>query len=123
MKLQHLLLVALLIAGSGIATAQQASDLSEVDDDDRAVSPFGLSVDEVEDMNIANTAGEKIAEVEEVLEDGAGQIVAVAIDVEDGILDDDDDRVIGLDELQLTDDRFTTELTQAQIEATPRWDD
>lgn len=123
MKLQHLLLVALLLAGTGIATAQQASDLSEVEDDDRAVPPFGLSVDEVEDMDIANTAGEKIAEVEEVLEDGAGQIVAVATDVEDDILDDDDDRVIGLDELQLKDNRFTTGLTQAQIEATPRWDD
>lgn len=129
MKLRYLLAASAVsvLATTGAASAQQGTtsalfdavdQLDDVDDDDRSVQQFGLSVDEVDDMDVHNTAGEEIGEVDEVLEDGAGQIVAVAVEFDD-VLDDEEDRVVGLDQLQLQDGDLVTDLSEAQIEDLP----
>jgi len=126
MKLSFLLpaAAALALIAGGAAMAQQASDLREVDDDDRIVQPFGLSVDDIEDMDVYDAAGEELGEVEEVLENSAGEIVAVSVDFDDDWLDfDDDERVVALDRLQLDDDRFVSDLDKAEVEGLPVWDD
>ena len=126
MKLSFLLpaAAALALIAGGAAMAQQASDLREVDDDDRIVQPFGLSVDDIEDMDVYDAAGEELGEVEEVLENSAGEVVAVSVDFDDDWLDfDDDERVVALDRLQLDDDRFVSDLDKAEVEGLPVWDD
>ena len=106
--------------------AQQSLDvatLQEADDDDMVVQPFGLTVDDIEDMDLMTADGEEIGEVEEVLLD-AGQPVAVSVEIDDGFLGIDDREVVfGLDQLQLQDDDFVTSLDKATIEALPEWDD
>ena len=72
---------ALLAAMATTASAQQAKVYHEAENDDAIVEPFGLTVDQIEDMDIVNAAGDEIGEVEEVLVDENGQAVAVVVQV------------------------------------------
>ena len=101
--------------------APPASDLRKVKDDDRIVAPWNLRVDDVEDMDVYGPDGKELGEVEEVLEDGTGQIRAVVLEF-GGILGFGDKEVIvAMDQLQLAKDRFTTNLTEEQLTALPAW--
>ena len=109
------------------ALAQQSFDvaaLQEADDDEMVVQPFGLTVDDMDDMDVMTQDGEEIGEVEEVLLDAGGQPVAVSVEVDDGFLGIDDREVVfGLDQLELSDDHFVTQADKRTIEALPDWDD
>lgn len=135
MKPQHILsaAAALMLAAPAGAHAQQSSSttlaqaasvqgLSEVDDDDRNVPGLGMSVDDLDDADVHDADGEEIGEVEEVLEDGSGRIVAVAVEFDD-IRDDDDERVVELARLRPDGDDLVTDLAEAEIRALPVWDD
>jgi PRC-barrel domain len=78
---------------------------------------------ELGDMNVVNPAGEKIGEVEEVLMDTSGEVVAVAVEVGGFLGIGDDDVIIQLDQLRLENNQLVTALTKEQIEALPKWDD
>lgn len=128
MKLKHVLsttaTAALLLGAPALPLAQQsAGDLREVDDDDQIVQPFDLSADRIDDMDVMTADGERIGEIEEVLMDASGQPVAVAVEVDDLLDVDDEERIIRLDQLRLDDDRFATDLSKSQIESLPVWDD
>jgi hypothetical protein len=128
MKLKQVLsttaTAALLLGAPGLLLAQQsAGDLREVDDDDRIVQPFSLSADRIDDMDVMTADGERIGEIEEVLMDASGQPVAVAVEVDDLLDVDDEERIVRLDRLRLDDDRFATDLSKGQIESLPVWDD
>jgi len=108
------------------AAAQQSLDvatLEEAEDDDLVVQPFGLTVDDIDDMELMNADGEEIGEIEEVLLDASGQPVAVSVEVDDFLGIDDREVVFGLDQLQLTGDDFVTSVDRATVEALPEWDD
>ena len=109
------------------ALAQQNLDvaaLEEADDDDMVVQPFGLTVDDMDDMELMSADGEEIGEIDEVLLDAGGQPVAVSVEIDDGFLGIDDREVVfGLDQLQLRDNDFVTAADKATIEALPDWDD
>jgi sporulation protein YlmC with PRC-barrel domain len=108
------------------AAAQQGLDvatLEEAEDDDLVVQPFGLTVDDIDDMDVMNADGEEIGEIEEVLLDASGQPVAVSVEVDDFLGIDDREVVFGLDQLQLTGDDFVTSVDRATVEALPEWDD
>jgi len=92
-----------------------------VKDDDRIVAPWNLKVDDVEDMDVYGPDGQDLGEVEEVLEDGTGQIRAVVLEF-GGILGfGDREVIIAVDQLRLAKDRFTTNLTEEQLTALPAW--
>jgi ribosomal 30S subunit maturation factor RimM len=78
---------------------------------------------ELGDMNVVNPAGEKIGEVEEVLMDTSGKVVAVAVEVGGFLGIGDDDVIIPLDQLRLENNQLMTALTKEQIEVLPKWED
>ncbi len=83
----------------------------------------GLTVDQIEDMDIVNAEGDTIGDIEEVLADAEGRIVAVTAEVGGFLGLGDKEVVVSLDHLELQGDRFMTALTADQLEASPRWDD
>lgn len=122
---------ALVLASAGLVQAQQdaatapagAAGLREAEDESLIVQPFNVSIDDLEDMDVFTPAGEEIGEVDEVLVDAAGNVVAVAIEA-GGFLGMGDKRVVvGLDRLRLENQRLVTEMTKEQLEALPEWDD
>jgi sporulation protein YlmC with PRC-barrel domain len=126
MKLRHALpaiATALLLFGvPGLLLAQQsAGDLREIDDDDRIVELFNLSADRIDDMEVMTADGEEIGEIEDVLMDASARPVAVAVEVDDLLDVDDEERIIQLDKLKLEDDRFVTDLSKSEIESLPIW--
>ena len=106
-----------------VLAQQSVSDLKEVDDDDLVVQPFNRTVDDLEDMDLKTAAGEEIGEVDEVLMDGTGQPVALAIETDDLLDLDDEDRVFRLDQVRLDGDDLVTDLSNSEIETLPVWDD
>lgn len=115
--------VVMLGAPALVQAQQSVSDLKEVDDDDVVVQPFDRTVDDLEDMDLKTAAGEEIGEVEEVLMDGSGQPVALAIEVDELLDLDDEERVFRLDQLRLDGDDLVTDLSNSEIEALPAWDE
>jgi hypothetical protein len=129
---------AAILLASGAAMAQQnaptpsspattgavsgAAELREVDGDDRMVQPWNLPVDRVEDMNVTSPTGQRLGEVDEVLEDASGQIraIVVEVDVPNGR---DRDVIVALDQLTLQADRLQTGLTAEQLLSMPQWED
>lgn len=120
-----------IIAGAAVISAPVAlaqtldpANLRELDDDE-TMTYQGRSVEQLDDMDVLRD-GQKIGEIDEVLADAAGQIVAVVIEFDDGFLDLDDREVIlAIDQLQFGDDprAATVTLGNAELEALPEWDD
>ena len=71
-------------------------------DDDDTLTFEGRTVEQLEDMDVARD-GQKIGEIDEVLADPTGQIVAVVIDFEDDFLDDRE-VILAIDQLKFGDD-------------------
>jgi PRC-barrel domain len=111
--------------GAPVALSQglDPANLREVDDDEDTRAYEGRSVEQLEDMDVARD-GQKIGEIEEVLADSAGQIVAVVIDFEDDFLDDRE-VILAIDQLKFGDDAgvATVTLGDAELEGLPDWDD
>lgn len=123
---------ALILGAPAYAAAQSAppqqSDLQmkslvELDDDNETARWNGLSVDQLEDMDIVDANGDTIGDVEEVLADAAGNIVAVSAEVGGFLGIGDKEVVVAIDRLTMQGDRLMTSLTKEQLEALPRWDD
>jgi hypothetical protein len=119
-----------LIAGAAAIAAPVAlaqglnpANLREVDDDEDTLAYEGWSVEQLEDMDVARD-GQKIGEIDEVLADFAGQIVAVVIDLEDDFLDDRE-VILAIDQLKLGNDARLATVTvgHAELEGLPDWDD
>jgi len=96
------------------------TSLREVDDDDRMIQPWNISVDRAEDMDLYAPTGQKVAEVEEVLEDSSGRITALVVEV-DVPGADDWEVVVALDQVNLQGDRLTTNLTADQLRSMQEW--
>lgn len=108
------------------ALAQQATTLDlttlvEVEDDSRLVESLNRTVDDVEDMDVVDAAGEEIGEVEEVLMDRDGTIVALVVDIDDLLDLDDKDVVLDLGEVRVQGEHLAVSLTREQLEALPEW--
>jgi len=114
---------AALPAAAWAAQGTQAVGYREAEDDRAIVQPFNRTVDEIEDMNVYGTGGKKIGEVDEVLVDASGKIVAVSVESGGFLGIGDEEVVVMLDQLSLEGDRFNTSLTKDQLLALPRWKD
>jgi|KBSMisStandDraft_5_1062788.scaffolds.fasta_scaffold418824_2 sporulation protein YlmC with PRC-barrel domain len=126
--LNRSMLLAVILTISGCATGQTANptNLSAVDSDRTDLTWQGLSIDELEDMDLYNSAGKKIGEVEDVLADGSGQLSAVGVGFGGTLGTDEDDKevVVPLDRLRLGQDgHLTGDLSQSDLAQLPEWDD
>lgn len=117
--------IAALSAGALLVTSAFALDLGklrEADDDMKGVAYEGRSVDDLEDMDVLNEAGQKIGEVDEVLIDDDNKVVAVVLDLKDSKRD----VVVKIEDLRLADARakhFTTRLSIQELMDMPEWRD
>jgi hypothetical protein len=119
-----LLAAILTLTTPGFATGQTGNpaNLSEVDDDRTDLTWQGLSIDKLEDMDVYNSAGEKIGEVEDV--HGSGQLSAVSVEFGGTLGVGDKDLVVPLDRLQLGQDgRLTGNMSEGDLAQLPEWDD
>ncbi len=110
-------------AATGAADGMSVKALRELDDDNTTAMWSGLTVDQIEDMDIVNAEGDTIGDIEEVLADADGKIVAVTAEVGGFLGLGEKEVVVSLEHLELQGDRFMTGLTADQLEASPRWDD
>jgi hypothetical protein len=109
------LAIALVALGAPVAPAQQdgAGQAEEVAPD---------SLQKIDDIGVTNADGERIGEVDEVLIDGEGRIVAVTVEV-GGVLDlGDEDLVLGLDDLAWREGGYRIDLTPDEVDGLPRFD-
>lgn len=106
-------------AADGLAV----KSLRELDDKNLSANWQGLSVEQLEDMDIVGADGKTIGEVEEVLADATGTVVAVTAEVGGFLGIGDREVVVSVEHLQPQGDRLATQLTAEQLEALPRWDD
>ena len=116
-------LVAIPALLAGAAVAQTATTYMELEDDSVIIDRFALSADEIEDMDVFGPGDEQIGEVEDVLINADGEVVGVAVETEGFLGIGGEDVVVGLDQLELMNDRLVTSLTEDQLEQLPRWDD
>jgi PRC-barrel domain len=115
--------VAAIAAPVALAQGLDPANMREVDDDDDTLTFEGRAVEQLDDMDVVRE-GQKIAEVDEVLADATGQIVAVVIDFEDDFLDDRE-VILAIDQLKFGDDArvATVTLGDTELEGLPDWDD
>ncbi|WP_222182278.1 PRC-barrel domain-containing protein [Geminicoccus harenae] len=115
------ILAGAILGVAGIAHAQTAT-LVEADDAVR-VEAFGLTVDEVEDLDLVGPNGESIGEIDDVLMTPEGQVTAVSAEVGGFLGINEKDVVIEIDQLTRGENGLVTNLTKEQLEALPDWDD
>ena len=113
---------AAIAAPMALAQGLDPGNLRELDDDD-TLTFEGRTVEQLDDMDAVRD-GQKIGEIDEVLADSAGQIVAVVIDFEDDFLDDRE-VILAIEQLKFGDDArvATVMLGDAELEGLPDWDD
>jgi PRC-barrel domain len=114
---------AAIAAPMALAQGLDPGNLRELDDDDDTLTFEGRTVEQLDDMDVVRD-GQKIGEIDEVLADSAGQIVAVVIDFEDDFLDDRE-VILAIEQLKFGDDArvATVMLGDAELEGLPDWDD
>lgn len=105
------------------ALAQTEPQWVEVEDESLMVEAYGITVDDLEDMDIMDASGEEVGEVEEVLMTPDGQITAVSAEVGGFLGIGDKEVVVELDRLTHDGDQLRVDMTSEEIEALPAWDD
>lgn len=123
-KLAAILGGAALLATATVAQAQQSSvELVQVEDDDRQVEQFNISVDDLEGMSIVGPDDETIGDVSEVLMTREGEITAVSVGVGGFLGIGERNAVIELDSLNYNadDEELQLDMTREEIEQLPEW--
>jgi sporulation protein YlmC with PRC-barrel domain len=103
------------------SSAVAASDLKKSEDRKKIVGSLNAPVDAVEEMDILDANGKKIAEVDSVLEDKNGEIKGVAIEYGGFLGFGQKGAVVTLDQVKLKDGNLVTELTAEQLPQLPAW--
>lgn len=101
----------------------QVKSLQELDEDNQTARWNNLTVDQLEDMDIVDANGDEVGDVEEILADGEGNIVAITAEVGGFLGIGEKEVIVSVDQLEVRDDKLTTSLSKEQMEALPRWDD
>ncbi len=122
MKIRQMLPVlafTLVLTPASLLLAQQTAPASS----GQATSAATTGYLELDDMNVVTPNGDKIGDVEEVLMDMSGNVVAVTVEAGGFLGVGDDEVIIALDQLRLENEQLVTTMTKEQIEALPKWDD
>jgi hypothetical protein len=114
---------AFMLALTAAASADTARDYRELDDDNYVVQPFNVTVDQLDDMNVYGADGREIGEVEEVLVDASGNVVAVSVEADRSLGIGDREVIMRLDSLTYAEGRLSTTLSDDEIRSLPVWDD
>ena len=81
------------------------------------------ALQDLDDVEVVTTDRTEVGEIEEVLIDPNGNIVAVVVETEGRFLDiGSEDVVFSLEQLAYENGDYVTSLTAAEIEALPRYD-
>lgn len=118
----HLAIAAscMLMAGPSLAAAT-APSLVEVDNDETMVPGLGMNVDRLEELDLVGANGEEIGDVEDVLADASGKVVAVVVEYGGFLNMGQKEAVFMIDKLTLKDGKLVTAMTKAELEALPNW--
>lgn len=114
-------MLATLLAVAALAE-NSAADYAEVDDDSMMVEAYGMTVEELEDLDVFTADGVRIGEVEEALVDSTGTVSAVAVEFEGFTGLKDKEVIVRLDALTLDGTRLITDLDESEAASLPRWD-
>lgn len=110
-----------LMTPSAVAT-WDLSKLHELGDDAPGAPLYeGLTVHELKGMGIVDVAGEKIVEIEGVLADETGRIVAVTVDVGGFLGIGGKEVIVGVDRLELRREKFATTMSTEELKRQPEW--
>jgi hypothetical protein len=108
--------------GGALAQSSATLNLHGVEDAAVQVPGLGSSAGQVRGLAVHGENGDALGRVERVLATRGGRVVALAVEVEDGLLGlGDREVVLMLDQLRREGDRLVTPLTRAQIKAQPPW--
>jgi hypothetical protein len=99
-----------------------AGDLKESEDDAKMVPSLNATVDKVEEMDIYDSNGKKIAEVDAVLEDSAGEVKGVAIEYGGFLGFGDSGAIMTFDQVKAQDGKLITTLGEDELKTLPAWD-
>lgn len=121
MMYRHLVLAAILSASGAVQA--QATSWVEVEDGDMMIPGLSMSVDEVSGMDIYDSTGERVGEVDDVLMGEDGTVTGASLDIGGFLGMGEKDVVLPLESLTKTDDGFTTALSKEQLESLPEYDD
>lgn len=97
--------------------------LRKAQEEGKTVSQLNATVDRVEEMDIYDANGKKIAEVDSVLEDQSGQIRGIAIEYGGFLGFGEKGAVLTLDQVKQKDGNLITEMTEEQLPSLPAWTD
>ena len=115
-----ILVAAALFSTTAFAQAPATVQLVEIDDDQANIAVLGLTVDQIEDLDLYDAQGTKLGEIEDVLGADATAATVLSIDLEGS---DDVDVIVELSDMQLQDNRLVTSLTIEELRALPVWND
>lgn len=104
------------------STTMAAGDLKEAQDDAKMVPALNATVDKVEEMDIFDGNGKKIAEVDAVLEDSAGDVKGVAIEYGGFLGFGESGAILTFDQVKAQDGKLITTLKEDELKALPAWD-
>lgn len=115
---------AILIAGGAAFPASanpSAPALVKVENDATVVQPWNITVDQLEELDLVSPKGDRIGDVEDVLADPSGKVVAVVVEYGGFLGVGEKEAVFQLSTLQYTNGKLVTAMTKAQLEALPNW--
>ncbi|MEI9899747.1 MAG: PRC-barrel domain-containing protein [Hyphomicrobium sp.] len=99
------------------------AQLRKSEDDNKMVGPLNATVDKVEDMDVFDANGNKIAEVDSVLEDQNGEIKGLAIEYGGFLGIGEKDAILTFDKATQKDGNIVVEMTEDDLAGLPVWHD
>ena len=101
---------------STTAMAQTAAHWVEIEDEQLQVPGLNVNVEELDDMDLLTSSGEKVGEVEEVLGIQAGVPSAIEVEIDEGLFIDKT-VIFELANLTIADGRLIPRMTLGQVKA------
>jgi uncharacterized protein YrrD len=109
---------------AGMAQTQGGTAaMVEVENDATMVPQFNMNVDQFEELDIVTADGERLGDVEEVLADTSGKVVAVVAEFGGFLGVGEKEVILMLDQVELQNDALVTPLTKDELKTLPEWKD
>lgn len=123
MSVLRLASAAAVLALTSAAFAQDdPAGLVELDDDQVLIIQTAVSVEELEEMDVATADGDEIGEVEEVLGGADGEPIGLAIEAGGFLGVGEQDIIVEFQDVVIHDDEIILDMTREEIEALTEWD-
>ena len=113
--------ITLVLAGS--AFAQQEQDWVEVEDELAVVQSLAMTVGELDGVAVHGPDGERIGELDDVLQKRGSEVMAVSLDVGGFLGIGEKEVLIPVDDLTASADGIVIDMTKAELESLPTFED